>query len=85
METKVFSGTLGSGIPYEVHTLEGFSGHSEVALKVEGEIVSITSIELKRTGSIFCRPINPGKVVIKREFKEKDVSAPNLDDVIHEP
>jgi len=83
---KVYEGKLNNDIHYEIYISEGFSGNSEIALKVENKVVSVTTIEIrKRTGNIICRPANIKNVLIKREFKKENVIIPSLDDVLEEP
>ena len=84
-ETKVYEGKLSNDVPYEIHISEGFSGKSEIAVKILEEIVSVTVIEVKRTGNIVCQPANSRRILIKREFKEENGTIPSLDDVLKEP
>lgn len=82
-DTQVFNSKLESDINYELHVTNGFSGRSEVALMIEGEFVSITSIEKKRGGNIYCRPIDSKSTLIKKDKKEgESIKDLNFDDVI---
>lgn len=66
-ETKVFESELEGGIKYEIHVSTGFSGRSEIAIKVEGIVVSAMSAEVKRSGNIYCRPARLKTTLIKKE------------------
>lgn len=82
-ETKVFESELNGGIKYEIHVSQGFSGRSEIAIKIEGEIVSVISAEVKRGGNIYCRPSKSNTKLIKKDCENplRPVNL-NLDDVI---
>jgi len=82
-ETKVFESELAGGIKYEIHVSKGFSSRSEIAIKVEGEIISVVSAEIKKGGNIHCRPTMTKPAVIKKGIVDiSDKSPLNLDDVI---
>jgi len=83
-ETKVFESELNGGIKYEIHVSEGFSGRSEIAIKVEGILVSALSAEVKRSGNIYCRPARLKTTLIKKEKIDISETTPslNLNDVL---
>jgi len=82
-ETKVFESELEGGIQYEVHVSQGFSGRSEIALKVEGEVISVVSAEVKRSGNIFCRTTKSKAGIIKKERQDISGTSPlSLSDVM---
>ena len=84
-ETKVFESELEGGIKYEIHVSQGFSGRSEIAIKVEGEVVSVVSAEVKRSGNVYCRPAKTKTTLIKKDNEEpQGPSDLSLDDVIDE-
>ena len=81
-ETKVFESELEGKIKYEIHVSKGFSGRSEIAIKIEGEVVTVISAEVKRSGNVYCRPARSKSTLIKKERVEPDTSSLDLDDVI---
>jgi len=75
----VHEGVIGNKVRYQILALESFSGISEIAIKIEGELSSVVTIEPKRTGKIVCKPSLANKVIIKKgeginleEIKEPD-------------
>ena len=83
-ETKVFESELAGGIKFEVHVYQGFSSRSEIAIKIEGELISVISTEIKsRGGAIHCRHVKSRSANIKKEVIDiSDKSPLSLDDVI---
>lgn len=82
-ETKVFAATLSNGIKYEIHESKGFSGRSEIALMVEGEVAFVLDTEVKRTGNIICKPLQSKFIRIKKEpdTPEQELTL-NLSDIV---
>jgi len=83
-DTKVFSAKLSNGIEYELHESLSFSGRSEIALKIEGEVIVVIDTEVKRTGNIVCKPLMNKFLRIKKD-PESIGDSPNsldLDDVM---
>ncbi len=86
-ETKVFEGELMGGVNFEVHVQKGFSDRLELAVTIEGRVASVITVEKKRrTGSIVCKPVQSGSVIIKKTVPVKsNESAPNLEGVLETP
>lgn len=84
-ETKVFESTMTNGIRYEVHEAQGFSDLSEIAIKVEGEVAVVLTIEKKRSGNLVVKPSHPKAIRVKSHDDESvtPVSPPNVDDVLN--
>ena len=75
-DTRVFSGQLKNEVNYEIHQSSSFSGREEIALMVEGEIVSVWNVEIKKTGTIECKPMSHKTCRITKmgvDIKEEDV------------
>ena len=82
-DTKVFDATLKNGIRYEIHESVGFSGRSEIALKVEGRVIFVLDTEVKRTGNIICKPLSSKFLRIKKDPEPVDPEPSlDLDDVL---
>jgi hypothetical protein len=83
-ETKVHEGILSNKIGYEIHIAETFSGKSEIAIKIDGEIASILTVSKKRSGNIACIPSQLGSFLIKKSPETENLAEPppSLDDVL---
>jgi len=83
-ETKVFEGLLENDVNYELHVSQSFAGRPEIALIIAGEVVSVTVVEIKRSGNISCKPANSRTILIKRNLEEEDDEPviPSLNDVL---
>jgi hypothetical protein len=83
-ETKVFSGSVACGVSYELHQMDTFSNQTEIAMKVEGQVVAVVTIDKKRNGTIEVKPDHVRKVVIKPKVEVKNLSdkKPSVDDII---
>jgi len=75
-----FTGLLSNGVKYEVHCAEGFSNHSEVAIKIGGEFVTIVKVAPKRNGNIEVIPTTAGRTIIKNPIADSKPSAPTTAD-----
>lgn len=82
--TKVFESTMTNGIRYEVHEAQGFSDLSEIAIKVEGEVAVVLTIEKKRSGNLVVKPSHPKAIRVRPAADEpaKTATPPNVDDVL---
>jgi len=82
-ETMRFKDELEGGIKYEIHTSSGFSGRSEIAIIVEEKVVSVITVEVKRSGNVYCRPARLKTILIKKDKEElSGPSSLDLDDVL---
>jgi len=72
---SVHKGVIGNNVNYELFALEGFSGMSEIALKIEGQLVYVVTLEPRRTGNVVCKPSHSREILIKRDIRV------NLDEI----
>jgi hypothetical protein len=64
-KNKVFEGTMSNGVSYEIHESSGFTSHSELAVIINGKVVSLIEAEGKRGGGILCKGIGSGSILVK--------------------
>jgi len=62
----VHEGIIGNNVKYQLFALEGFSGMSEIALKIEGQLIYVVTLEPKRTGNVVCKPSLAREILVKR-------------------
>lgn len=90
MEKGLFSGNLQNGVKVElVEASSNFSGNTEVALKMGGEIVNVVSVSGKRRGDrVECKTVTTNVVKFNKPATEesppevKPRVAPTLSDVV---
>jgi hypothetical protein len=68
-ESLKFEGTFDSGIRYQVHTMNSFSGMEELALMIEGKPVVVLTVTKKKNGSAEVKPVMAVKVRLPAEGK----------------
>jgi hypothetical protein len=86
MSEVVFEKELPGGSKYEILESVGFSGHTELAIRVGGKIASILTIEQKRTGNLVCKPAEARRtfIEIRPENETRRPSGPpSLNDVLN--
>jgi len=83
-ELVVFEKMLPNGTKYELLESKGFSGHTELAIRIGGQIASILVIEQKRTGNVVCYPMQAKRTLIHIEKPEppRPSGPPSLGDVL---
>jgi hypothetical protein len=57
-----FSGEFESGIKYQIHTMNSFSGMEELAIIIEGKPVTVINVSRKKNGGIEIKPVMNVKV-----------------------
>ena len=85
---KVHSSTLRNGVNYSLYAVEGFAGRAELALKIEGKVLFVMTIDTRRTGNIVCKPTQSRELLIKRSQEgqeEPEVEEMDLSDVVPSP
>jgi hypothetical protein len=88
MEQVVFSGALKNGMKVDLLEASSFSGNTEVALKIGGQLVNVVSVAGKRRGeTIECKTIETCVVKIHKPATEappadKPRTPPTLSDVV---
>jgi len=90
MEKSLFSGSLQNGVKVElIEASSNFSGNTEVALKMGGEIVNVVSVSGKRRGDrVECKTVSTNIVKFNKPATEesppeaKPRVTPTLSDVI---
>ena len=70
IDTKMWTGKLSNGVEFEVHQSDGFSNHSEMAIKIGDQFVCIIKTAPKRNGNIEVIPTTTGKTLIKMKKEE---------------
>ena len=79
-ETKVYGGTLNSGIQYEVHEVSGFGSRSEIAIIINNKPVQVIEVnENKKENRLEITSI-----IKNRVFVDIPSADEKLDDVIPE-
>jgi len=87
MAKELFVGKLSNGVTVELLEAESFSGKTEFAVKVGGEVASVSSVGILRTGDVQVKTTSKA-VRVKANSKNipevKPEKAPTLDDVAAE-
>ena len=84
MSKQLFSGKLSNGIEIEILEADSFTGKTEFAVKVAGQVASVSEVGVLRTGDIAVKTTAKG-LRIKKGSSESSPpsrsSGPTLDDV----
>lgn len=70
--SKVYTGKLPCGFPYELHQISSFSNRTEIALIANGELVFVVAVDKKRSGVIEFRPGQSQKIIIRSSEKTSE-------------
>ena len=86
MSKALFSGTLSNGVKVELLEAESFIGKTEFAVKVAGEVSSVSSINIMRTGAISVKTTAKSLKITPPEGSPSGLGgdAPTLSDVAPE-
>lgn len=76
--TIIFTGES-NGVKYEIHQLEGFAGNSEVAMKVNGEFMTIVKFIRKRNDNVYVSA-QPGPTIVIKPKPEVSLNSAVSDD-----
>lgn len=71
-DTCVYNGKLDNDIKYSIHQASSFSGRSEIALFIEGDMVAVWGIEKKVSGNIECRPVLKNMKMVNTASRKKN-------------
>lgn len=80
MAKKLFEGKLANGIAIEVLEAESFTGKTEFAVIVAGEVASVSSVSTLRTGDISVKTTTK-PLRIKAEAEVTHTHGPTLSDL----
>ncbi len=84
MAKSLFSGKLSNGVAIELVEAETFSGKNEFAIKIAGEVASVSSVSVLRTGTVQVKTSAKSIRIDKKVEDPKGASsteAPSLSDI----
>lgn len=82
MAKSLFSGKLSNGVAIELIEAETFSGKNEFAIKIAGQVASVSSVSMLRTGTIQVKTTAKSiRIENKTAEPEGSSKAPTLSDV----
>jgi hypothetical protein len=62
--TQLYEGEVCNGIKCELHEATSFSGRQEIALMLDGKIITVISVERKTGGKINCKVAESNKLTL---------------------
>ena len=80
MSKSLFAGRLSNGVAIELLEAESFTGNVEIAVKIAGELASVSAVRELRTGGISVKTTS-SPVKVKGEPASPNISKPTLSDV----
>lgn len=83
--SKIFESKInvaGGEFPISLHVLESFTGRQDVALKINGKIVSVGEVDFKRGGRVIYTGKHTGSILLTDSIKNyvKD-NSPEVNDI----